>query len=172
MTATATLVLLLSSALLASGSAARSAFDREELSKKDLVGAWRGKVHFKSGPYASLTDLEFLYVFNAGGTMTESSNYDGAPPVPPAYGIWRRIGPGEFEARYMFYITRPPDSLNALAGGGGWMPAGHGLLVERITLASDGKTFTSAMKYSAFDQQGKPVEGGGDADVEAVRMEF
>ena len=37
-----------------------------------------------------MKDLEFMYVFNVGGTMTASSNYDGAPPVPPAYGVWRR----------------------------------------------------------------------------------
>ena len=50
----------------------------------DLVGAWKGKVQFKTGAFAAVTDLDFLYVFNAGGTMTESSNYDAAPPVTPA----------------------------------------------------------------------------------------
>ena len=53
----------------------------------ELVGAWRSNVQFKSGAFASITDLEFMYVFNAGGTLTESSNYDGVPPVPPAYGV-------------------------------------------------------------------------------------
>jgi len=56
----------------------------------DLVGAWKGKVQFKTGAFAAVTDLDFLYVFNAGGTMTESSNYDAAPPVTPAYGAWKR----------------------------------------------------------------------------------
>ena len=54
-----------------------------------VVGAWRSKVQFETGALAGIKDLEFLYVFNAGGTLTESSNYDGAPPVPPAYGVWR-----------------------------------------------------------------------------------
>ena len=53
-----------------------------------LVGAWRGEVQFETGAFAAVPDLEFLYVFNAHGTMTESSNYDAAPPVTPAYGVW------------------------------------------------------------------------------------
>ena len=58
----------------------------------NIVGAWKGKVQFKSGAFAEVKDLEFMYVFNAGGTMIESSNYDGTPPVPSAYGIWKKTG--------------------------------------------------------------------------------
>ena len=58
-----------------------------------LVGAWKSNIQFKDGAFAEVKDLEFLYVFNAGGTMTESSNYDGSPPVPPAYGAWKEVGP-------------------------------------------------------------------------------
>ena len=72
-----------------------------------LVGAWRSSLQFTSGAFASITDLEFMYVFNQGGTLTESSNYDGAPPVPPAYGAWRAISATEFEAKYEFYVTAP-----------------------------------------------------------------
>ena len=35
---------------------------------------------------AAMKNLEFMYVFDADGTMTESSNYDSFPPGPPAYG--------------------------------------------------------------------------------------
>ena len=66
---------------------------QEMAANEALVGAWKSQVRFTSGAFASIQDLEFMYVFNAGGTLTESSNYDGAPPVPPAYGIWRRVGP-------------------------------------------------------------------------------
>ena len=58
----------------------------------DLVGEWRAPLQFTSGAFAPIKDLEFMYVFNQGGTMTESSNYDASPPVPPAYGIWRKVG--------------------------------------------------------------------------------
>lgn len=44
-----------------------------------LNGAWQGNVQFTNGPFAPVKDLRFLYVYNAGGTMTESSNYDGVP---------------------------------------------------------------------------------------------
>src|SRR4051812_27699208 len=74
----------------------------------DLQGEWRAKLQFTSGAFASIKDLEFMYAFNQGGTLTESSNYDASPPVPPAYGIWRKVGTKQFEAKYEFYVTKPP----------------------------------------------------------------
>jgi hypothetical protein len=137
----------------------------------DLAGAWRSSVQFKTGAFAGITDLEFMQVFNTGGTMTESSNYDAAPPVPPAYGVWRRTGPSTFEARYEFYVARPPAKAEELLDGG-WQPAGRGVLVERITLAADGKTYTSAIQFDTFDAAGRRVEGGGLADARAQRLGF
>jgi len=159
-----TVILLLLVALIAAG-----CVQREE---KSLVGAWKGKVQCKSGAFAAVKDLEFMYVFNAGGTMTESSNYDGAPLVPPAYGVWRKTGPGQFEARYEFFITKSPASFEDIAKGGGWLPAGHGVLLERITISEDGRSFRSTIKFEAFDQGGKPAEGGGEAETEARRLDF
>jgi hypothetical protein len=137
-----------------------------------LVGAWKSRIRFTSGAFASIRDLEFMYVFNVGGTLTESSNYDGVPPVPPAYGIWRRIGPNRFEARYEFYATKPPARLEELTTGGGWQPAGRGVFVERIEMAADALSYTSTIRYSAFDANGAPVEGGGEANGRATRSGF
>jgi hypothetical protein len=145
---------------------------REKPEKDLLVGAWKGKVQFKSGAFAAVKDLEFMYVFNDGGTMTESSNYDGAPPVPPAYGIWKKTGPRQFEVRYEFYMTKPPTGLEEITKGGGWMPAGHGVLVETITVSGDGRSFTSRIVYDAFDKEGTPTQRGSEAEVEAHRMTF
>ena len=136
-----------------------------------LIGAWRSSLQFTSGPFASIKDLEFMYVFNAGGTMTESSNYDGAPPVPPAYGIWRALGPGEFETKYEFYVTAPAPA-EAFKTGAGWLPSGRGVFTERITLSADGQGFTSTIRYEAFDPAGKRVAGGGEATGRAVRIGF
>lgn len=138
----------------------------------DLVGQWRATQQFSAGPFAAVKDLEFLYVFNAGGTMMESSNYDGMPPVPPAYGIWRRGGPNTFELKYEFYMTKPPAALEELAKGGGWAPAGRGVLTETLTLSADGDSFTSTLHFEALDAAGKPVEGGGDAVGHGVRLKF
>ena len=80
-----------------------------------LEGAWRTTLRFKDGAFAGFKDLEFMYVFNLGGTLTESSNYDGAPPVPPAYGVWRRLGRGEFEAKYEYYATKAPARFDEIA---------------------------------------------------------
>lgn len=134
-----------------------------------LVGAWRTSIQFESGAFAEVHDLEFMVVFNAGGTMTESSNYDSAPPVPPAYGTWQKTGSKSYQAKYEFFATAPAEAFQFLKGAG-WMPAGRGLLTETITLAEDGKTFTSTLKYEPFDTKGRPADGGGTAQGRAVRI--
>jgi hypothetical protein len=138
----------------------------------DLQGQWRAQLKFSSGAFVSMKDLEFMYSFNQGGTMTESSNYDAAPPVPPAYGIWRKVGPRAYEAKYEFYVTKPPAAFDEIVKGSGWGPAGRGVFVEQITLSQDGKTFTSKMKYDQYDTAGKPAEGGGEATGKGVKLAF
>lgn len=138
----------------------------------EFAGEWRAQLQFSSGAFAPVKDLEFMYVFNSGGTMTESSNYDAAPPVPPAYGIWRKVGASEYEAKYEFYITKAPAAFGEIVKGGGWNPAGRGVFVEHITVSEDGKSFTSQIKYDAFDTAGKPVEGGGEATGKGVKLAF
>jgi len=138
----------------------------------ELVGQWRARLEFEDGDFAAVDDLEFMYVFNAGGTLTESSNYDAAPPVPPAYGIWRRTGPDRFEAKYEFYPTSAPGGLDEITSGGGWLVAGRGVFTEAITVAAGGDTFTSTILYEAFDAAGSPVEGGGKATGRGVRLRF
>ena len=138
----------------------------------ELVGQWRARLDFQDGDFAAVDDLEFMYVFNAGGTLTESSNYDAAPPVPPAYGIWRRTGPDRFEAKYEFYPTSAPGGLDEITSGGGWLVAGRGVFTEVITIAAGGDTFTSTILYEAFDAAGSPVEGGGTATGRGVRLRF
>ena len=137
-----------------------------------LVGSWRSRVQFKSGALSAVKDLEFLFAFNSGGTMTESSNYDASPPVPPAYGVWRRVEPGQYEAKYVFFLSKAPKAFEDLANGGGWLPGGSGVLVERITLSEDGKTFKSTIRLDVFDEAGKLVEGNSEAEAQAVRISF
>jgi len=84
-----------------------------------LVGQRRAKLQFRNGDFAAVDDLEFMFVFNAGGTMTESSNQDAAPPVPPAYGTWWRVGVDRFEAKYELYPTSAPTGLEDIAKGEG-----------------------------------------------------
>jgi hypothetical protein len=161
----------LSILLLIGCSAPRKADTKpSEISK--LVGTWSSKVQFVDGPFASTKDLELLYSFNQGGTMTESSNYDGAPPVPPAYGIWRQSGVNEFDLKYVYYNTKAPAKFEELSKGGGWTPAGKGVLTEHIILASDGKSYDSTLKLEMFDQAGKPIEGGGVAGGHGTMLRF
>ena len=140
--------------------------------KVDLAGAWKAKVQFKSGMLADWKGLQFMYAFNQGGTMTESSNYDGSPPGPPAYGVWRKTGLRKFEARYEVWLTKSEKPLDEIAKGGGWLPDGYGILSEKITLSEDGKSFKSVIRWDSFDQAGKEVESAIEGTGEGKRMGF
>jgi hypothetical protein len=157
--------------LLTACGGASSPSSGEAAEREGLVGAWRSHIQFSSGAFAAVKDLEFMYVFNAGGTLTESSNYDGAPPVPPAYGTWRKNG-DQYEAKYAYFATKPPATFDDITKGGGWSPAGHGVLTEKITLAGDGRTYKSQISYVMYDPSGKPVEGGGEGSATGERMGF
>ena len=138
----------------------------------NLIGSWRAQVKFKDGAYSPLKGLEFMYAFNSGGTMTESSNYDASPPVPPAYGVWRKIQPRQYEAKYVFFSSKAPKAFQDIASGGGWLPGGSGVLVEKITLSEDGKTFKSTIRLNVFDESGKHIESNSEAEAQAVRITF
>jgi hypothetical protein len=138
----------------------------------NLAGAWQGKVQFTTGPLADAKDLEFMYAFNAGGTMTESSNYDATPPVPPAYGVWRRVGVRQYEAKYNFYQSKAVSSADELVKGGGWAPDGYGTLTQKITLSADGNSFDSKVTLELFGQDGKVMAGGGEATASGKRIRF
>ena len=141
-----------------------------ESSYDALVGAWKGHVQFKTGAFAAIKDLDFLYVFNAGGTMTESSNYDAMPPVTPAYGAWEKTGPHQYEARYVYYWTKPPAALDEITKGGGWAPGGYGVLTQKITLSDDGNSFDSTIGYEVFDLAGKPTDPASEASAKGERI--
>ena len=145
---------------------------RHSAANDALTGTWRAKLQFKTGMLADWKNLEFMYAFNHGGTMTESSNYDGSPPGPPAYGVWKKTGARQFEARYEVFLTKSAKPLEEIAKGGGWLPDGHGVLSEKITLSADGKSFTSRVRWDMFDQAGKAVESGIEGTGEGRRMGF
>ncbi len=166
-------MLILSATLLAVGFATASSSTRLKDSDSDnLVGAWRSRVQFKSGSIASVKDLEFMYAINSGGTLTESSNYDASPPVAPAYGVWRKVQPRQYEAKYVFFVSKAPKSFEEIASGGGWSAGGRGVLVEKISLSEDGNTFKSTIRLDLFDETGKPTESNSQADTQAVRIGF
>ncbi len=137
-----------------------------------LAGAWRARMHFTSGAFAAVKDLEFMYTYNAGGTLTESSNYDAAPPVPPAYGIWRPRGSNRFQSKYVFYVTKAPASFQDITQGGGWSPDGSGVFTEEITLSADGNSYTAKVSYVAYDVNGKPAAGSGEGTATGQRITF
>lgn len=141
-------------------------------SPDELVGAWRGKVTFTSGMFAGLKDLEYMYVFHADGTMTESSNYDAVPPVPPAYGVWRKTGPRTFEAKYTFFQSKSVATSQELMKSGGWGPGGYGIIRQALTLSGDGNSFSSKITVDMFDAAGKPIGVRSPGTASGSRIRF
>lgn len=138
----------------------------------DLAGAWRGAVTFSSGMFAGLKGLEYMYVFHADGTMTESSNYDGVPPVPPAYGVWRKTAARTYEAKYQFFQTKAVKTSDELVKQGGFIPDGYGIITQTITLSTDGNSFTSRISVAMFDTAGKAMAGGSTGTASGTRIKF
>ncbi|MFN8547125.1 MAG: hypothetical protein U0527_03925 [Candidatus Eisenbacteria bacterium] len=125
-------------------------------SNDDLAGAWRSSVHFDSGDFAGLSDLEFLYAFNSGGTMTESSNYDAVPPVAPAYGVEARR-PGRIRRAIRVLRDQGADEGRGFVAGAGWNPIGRGRFDEHIQVSADGSSFDSTFRYSPLNPDGSPA---------------
>ena len=165
---------LLSAILLISGCKESPLWQTDgPIDRHVLIGAWRANVAFKSGPLAGIKDLQFLYAYNHGFTMTESSNYDeAANSSPPAYGVWKWVGGRKYQTKYLFFTTKTPDSTTGAPNAGDWWPAGHGELTEIIQMSKDGRTYRSTIKLDTFDNAGKLVPGSGEGSAAAVRIDF
>ena len=164
--------LIATATVLFAGAGSSACLAQTVMGGDNLEGAWQGKVQFTTGAFAETKDLEFMYAFAAGGTMTESSNYDAAPPVPPAYGVWKKVGARKYEAKYRFYQSKAVSSADELVKGGGWAPGGYGVLTQKITLSADGNSFDSALHLDLFDKDGKVMAGGGEASASGTRLRF
>ena len=166
-------LLMLSAALMITGCGNGQASQEGVSTDRGLlVGAWRSKIVFRTGPLAGMKELEFLYAYNAGGTMTESSNYDeAANSSPPAYGIWKQITPQTFQTKYVFYTTKEPGPGDG-APNSDWWPAGHGVLTETITVSADGRAYASTIKLATYDSTGTLIAGGGEGTGAGTRIEF
>lgn len=128
-----------------------------------LEGGWRAHVGFTSGPLKGVP-FQFLITYAAGGGMVESSNFDEAPPVPPAYGSWGRTGTNTFKSSYVFWTTKA-------AGAQGWTFSGSGVLDETISLDATGDAYTSTIHYQLYDDKDNPLTGqAGDGTVRASRI--
>ena len=79
---------------------------------------------------------------------------------------------GQYEAKYEVFLTKPGAILDEIAKGGGWVPNGHGVLTQKISLSEDGNAFESTIRFDLFDPQGKPVDGGGEATGHGNRIRF
>jgi hypothetical protein len=71
--------------------------------------------------------------------MTESSNYDGVPPVPPAYGCGKRSAQTSSRRDTSSSPRSHPLVSRKSPVGGGMDADGHGVLTETITLSADGR---------------------------------
>ena len=96
----------------------------------------------------------------------------GRDPVPPAYGVWKKVGIRTYEAKYQFFQSKAVSSPDELVKGGGWAPDGHGTLSQKIRLSADGNSFDSSITLELFDKGGKAIAGGGEARAKGRRIAF
>jgi len=62
----------------------------------------------------------------------------------------------QYEAKYAVFLTKPSrGSSTKFAKGGGWVPNGHGVLAQKITLSEDGNAFESTIRFDLFDPTGE-----------------
>lgn len=80
----------------------------------------------------------------------------GRIPVPPAYGVWKKVGTRKYEAKYQFFQSKAMSSVDELIKGGGWVPDGYGMLLQKITLSKDGNSFDSSITLELFDKGESP----------------
>lgn len=166
-------LMLLSAASVITSCAKAPASQAAAAEGGQLVGAWRSKITFQNGALAGMKNLEFLLAYSAGGTMTESSNYDeAANSSPPAYGVWKEIDAHTFETKYLFFTTKAPSSADTAAHGRDWWPDGHGVLTETITLSADGQSYASTIALVLHDSAGAPIAGGGSGTGAGTRIAF
>jgi lysophospholipid acyltransferase (LPLAT)-like uncharacterized protein len=63
-------------ALFIKGFGQQISYAKDINTQDKIIGQWRSQMEFSTGAFASVKDLEFMYVFNYGGTMTESSKIE------------------------------------------------------------------------------------------------
>jgi hypothetical protein len=137
-----------------SGSAA--AADRGE-GEGSIVGLWH--VLFLTG---SLVVDEGFDMWNAGGT--EILNDTMPPPLPPystgvfCLGVYKQTAPGAFRQRHPYWVV---DATGFVVG--------TGVIVEEVTLGSDGNSYSGTFENISYDLNGN-VTGDVTGTLKAERI--
>lgn len=121
-----------------------SGTERQADSGATVVGLWN--VTFSSG--GQVFDQGFDQWHSDG---TEILN-DNAPPAPPngtgnlCLGVYKKTGSQTYKLRHPFWIMDANGNL-----------AGSGFYLEKITVASDGNTYSGTFDFQEFDLNGMQI---------------
>jgi hypothetical protein len=122
-----------------------------------MKGAWESHVAFTGGALRADEESAISLCLQRRRNDDRVIELRRRPPDPPAYGVWKEVSPNRFQLKYIFYVTKPPSRFEELVGGQGWLPNGHGVITEDITLSADGNSWQSKIHWDAFDMDGKPA---------------
>lgn len=108
-----------------------------------IEGLWSSQVtvtNCQTG--AVMRSFAALNLFARGGTVVDT---DSQPPTGhgPGFGVWTNSGSAQYTSSFQFYRFNTDGSL-----------AGSQEIARTITLAVDGKTFTSKFNVSILDVNG------------------
>ncbi|WP_405243231.1 hypothetical protein [Lentisalinibacter salinarum] len=133
--------------------------------RHSIVGVWQVEVTVRQdGPDCTVTPpvpfgqnpFPALNTFHKGGTVSETGSRSPPSRRSPGHGVWQRVGPGAYEARYTFQVF----------DGNGFLSNIMDIRTD-IELAQDGRTFQGVSRFQFSDVSGNVVPFC--ATMEAVR---
>jgi hypothetical protein len=115
-----------------------------------IEGLWDAKVTITNCANGSPTPISFdaLGLFARGGAF---HNADALNPLAPAmrsasFGTWKRLSARSYEFTFKLFRFDPTGA-----------PLGTQVVWHTLTLARDGKTYTSSGASQAYDVNGNPL---------------
>lgn len=124
-----------------------------DASAPSIVGMWHVvfTAHTLNGSPIPDTEIDnAMVVFNSDGTEIMNS---GRPPQDGNFclGVWEQTGRATYAINHIPWGGN--DNSNAPSGIGN--PQAGDQLVERVTLGSDGKSYSGAFRLDAYDINGR-----------------
>jgi hypothetical protein len=107
-----------------------------------ILGAWRGPTNLTGVP-----KFDILITFAAGGGLVSSGSIDLQPDFlsTPAYGAWKRTGPGVYGLNFFFFAFDPKGN-----------PSGTGQVTSKHLSLDDG-VLEGTVDLTIFDPNDVPV---------------
>lgn len=133
-----------------------------------IIGAWDVEitVRFDSPDCTTAPMVPFgvnpfpgLQTFHVGGTVSETGSRSPPSTRSPGHGVWRRVGPDDFVARYTFQLFDPNGFLLNIMD-----------ISNDIRLAHDGDSFSGVSRLRMTDVSGNTLKFCATMEAERITI--